>query len=140
MKVIVEKTLKDLKITIEGTQNDDFVNALNTIETNLGHLKPKKIKNISLITAQKRRPTDYRSYIEDLIKDGFFNEEKNIDDVCKKLTERGLNVTGRRKGGLAEALRNFCRDNLLTRLEVEKNITSSNGKVTKKRVWVYKKL
>ncbi len=78
-----------------------------------------------------------KSIIQELIEDGFFNEWKTMNEILKKLSQRGFTVFGKKSGNVGQTLTRMCRDRSigLERDDVPANqIEKAGGK------WKYKKV
>lgn len=73
---------------------------------------PAKRKKKSSNTQKKE--SVYGPILKSLLEEGFFDkEEKWIDDITKRLNEKGYNIHGRKVGAVAQALTYMCRDDTI---------------------------
>jgi repressor of nif and glnA expression len=78
-----------------------------------------------------------KNIIQELIENGFFNDWRAMNEILKKLSQRGFTISGRKAGNVGQTLTRMCRDRStgLERDEVAvSQIKEAGGK------WKYKKV
>ena len=101
--------------------------------TSKGEKRQKAKKKNKVKTEEKTGK--YTPIIKQLIDDGFFKEGENrtLEEIIKRLRERGHSIQGRKVGALANSLTQMCRDRTipLERKEVPLEERKNNEK------WVF---
>lgn len=106
---INRRGIKHLKSVLSGT------NELDGNESSSAVTLTPKTKRSTKKTGQIRKGS--QKLITELIESGFFNEEKSINDVQKKLEEMGYLVV---QSSLSGPLLNLVRNSKLTRTKTDK--------------------
>jgi len=78
-----------------------------------------------------------KKIILELLENGFFNEWRTMNEIIKRLSQRGFTITGKKVGNVGQTLTRLCRDKKtgLERNNVPKQqINEAGGK------WKYKKV
>lgn len=51
-----------------------------------------------------------KNIVQELLNDGFFNDWRTMNDILRKLSQRGFTVSGKKAGNVAQTLTRMCRD------------------------------
>jgi EAL domain-containing protein (putative c-di-GMP-specific phosphodiesterase class I) len=73
----------------------------------------------------------------ELIEEGFFDEWRAMNEIVKRLSQRGFTISGKKIGNLGQTLTRICRDKTigLEREEVSDIDSEKTG-----GIWKYKKV
>jgi hypothetical protein len=74
--------------------------------------------------------------LHSMLKEGFFDTEKDVKQVVQRLSQKGFTITGKKIGLVSQLLTFLCQDSStgLERFELPTSEWSERGK------WVYKKV
>lgn len=78
-----------------------------------------------------------KQIILELIEEDFFSEWKTMNEIIKRLSQRGFTISGKKSGNLGQTLTRICRDK---GIGLEREEVSDEEREKAGGMWKYKKV